>query len=110
MIIGIIDKCKLKVYERFKEDFLKVRIDLLKELLLFSNKGNVYKVLVFLMKNIIVGEILLEYFLGKLEKNEKIISLFLINFYEEELGIYVFIKKGMVKKILLKDFEGDCFR
>lgn len=108
--IGITDKCKLKAYERFKEDSLKVRTDSLKELLLFSNKGNVYKVPVFLMKNIITGEMPLEYFLGKLEKNEKIISLFSTNSYEEELGIYVFTKKGMVKKTLLKDFEGDYFK
>ena len=47
---------------------------------MFSNKGYVYKVPVFLMKNVINEEIPVEAFLGKLEKGEKIVSLVSIRF------------------------------
>ena len=108
--IGITDKNKFKSYGRIKEDPLKVKTNSLKELLIFSNKGYVYKVPVFLMKNVINEEIPVEAFLGKLEKGEKIVSLVSIDSYDEELGVYTFTKKGMVKKTLLKEFEGDYFK
>ncbi len=108
--LGITDKNKLKSYGRIKEDSLKVKTNSLKELLLFSNKGYVYKVPVFLMKNVINEEIPVEAFLGKLEKGEKIVSLVSIDSYDEELGVYTFTRKGMVKKTLLKEFEGEYFK
>lgn len=108
--LGITDKNKLKSFERIKEDSLKVKTNSLKELLMFSNKGYVYKVPVFLMKNVLNEEISVESFLGKLEKGEKIISLVSIDIYDDESGIYTFTKKGMVKKTQLKEFEGDFFR
>ena len=60
--LGITDKNKLKSYGRIKEDSLKVKTNSLKELLMFSNKGYVYKVPVFLMKNVINEEIPVEAF------------------------------------------------
>ena len=62
------------------------------------------------MKNVINEEIPVEVFLGKLEKGEKIISLVSIGCYDDKLGVYTFTKKGMVKKTLLKEFEGDFFK
>jgi topoisomerase-4 subunit A len=108
--LGITEKNKFKSYERIKEDSLKVKTNSLKELLMFSNRGFVYKVPVFLMKNVLREEMPLEAFLGKLEKGEKIVSLASINSYEDDLGVYTFTKKGMVKKTLLKEFEGDFFK
>lgn len=108
--IGITDKNKFKAYERIKEDFLKVKTNSLKELLVFSNTGYVYKVPVFLMKNLLKDEMPIESFLGKLEKGEKIISIASIDSYDDELGVYTFTKKGMVKKTSLKEFEGDFFK
>lgn len=108
--LGITEKNKFKSFERIKEDPLKVKTNSLKELLIFSNKGYVYKVPVFLMKNVLSGEISVESFLGKLEKGEKIVSLVSVDSYDEELGLYTFTKKGMVKKTLLKEFDGDFFK
>lgn len=109
--LGITDKNKFKAYDRIKDDPLKVRTNSLRELLMFSNKGYVYKVPVFLMKNILKEDISVESFLGKLEKGEKIISIASIEKYDdEELGVYTFTKKGMVKKTQLKEFEGDFFK
>ena len=108
--LGITDKNRLKAYGRIKEESLKVKTNSLKELLMFSNKGYVYKVPVFLIKNVMDEEMPVEAFLGKLEIGEKIISLVSIDSYYDDLGVYIFTKKGMVKKTLLKDFEGDFFK
>ena len=108
--LGITDKNRLKAYGRIKEESLKVKTNSLKELLMFSNKGYVYKVPVFLIKNVMDEEMPVEAFLGKLEIGEKIISLVSIDAYYDDLGVYIFTKKGMVKKTLLKDFEGDFFK
>ena len=108
--IGLTDKGMLKSYGRIKEEPLKTKTDSLKELLLFSNKGYAYKIPVFLMKAIINEEIKLEVFLGELEKDEKIIKLVSVNSFDENLCIYSFTKKGMVKKTLLKEFEGEYFK
>lgn len=108
--IGLTDKGMLKSYGRIKEEPLKTKTDSLKELLLFSNKGYVYKIPVFLMKAIINEEIKLEVFLCELEKDEKIIKLVSVNSFDENLCIYSFTKKGMVKKTLLKEFEGEYFK
>ena len=108
--LGITDKNKFKSYGRIKEDALKMKTNSLKELLIFSNKGYVYKVPVFLMKNVINEEIPVEALLGKLENGEKIVSLVSIDSYDEELGVYTFTKKGMVKKTALKEFEGEYFK
>lgn len=110
MNIGITDKKKFKASERVKEDALKTKTNSLKELLIFSNKGYVYKLPVFLMKNVLKQEIPIEVFIGKLEKGEKIVSLISIDVYDEEHGIYTFTKKGMVKKTQLKEFEGDYIK
>ncbi|WP_238918473.1 DNA topoisomerase IV subunit A [Clostridium sp. YIM B02555] len=109
--LGITDKKKFRAFERIKEDALKVKTNSLKEILMFSNKGFVYKVPAFLMKKVLKDEIEVEAFLGKLEKGEKIISLKSIDSYtDEDLAVYTFSKKGMIKKTLLKEFEGDFFK
>jgi Type IIA topoisomerase (DNA gyrase/topo II, topoisomerase IV), A subunit len=108
--LGITDKNKFKAYERIKEDPLKTKTNSLKEVLIFSNKGYVYKLPVFLMRKVIEEEIPVEVFLGKLEKGEKIVSLISIDVYDEENGIYTFTKKGMVKKTQLREFEGDYIK
>jgi topoisomerase IV subunit A len=108
--IGITDKNNFKAFERIKEDPLKTKTNSLKELLLFTNKGYVYKLPVFLMKNIMNEEISVEAFIGKLEKGEKIVSLISIDSYDEELAVYTFTKRGMIKKTLLKEFEGEYIK
>lgn len=105
--IGISEKGKVKSYEKIKEDPLKVKTNSLKELLVFTNKGYVYKVPVFLMKNVINNELNIENLIGSLQKNEKIIKIQSVDSYDEDLCVYSFTKKGMVKKTALKEFEGD---
>jgi len=42
-----------------------------------------------------------------LESAEKIVALFSIKEFREDLGMYLFTKKGFVKKTILKEFDGD---
>ena len=108
--IGVNEKGKLKSYAKVKEDYLKVKTDSLKELLIFTNKGNVYKVPVFLMKNVMTNDMSVEDFIGKLEKNEKVIRIASVGEYADDMAVYTFTKCGMVKKTLLKEFAGDYLK
>ncbi|MBW6408616.1 DNA topoisomerase IV subunit A [Clostridium weizhouense] len=105
--IGVTDKNTFKSYKKIKEDALKTRTNSLKYLALFTNKGNVYKIPVFLMKNIIENEVKVELYTGGLEKGEKVIKISTLYSYDEKLAVYSFSKKGLVKKTLLQEFEGD---
>ncbi len=75
--------------------------------MLFSNKGYIYKIPGFLLKNIMNGDIKLEVFTGELEKKEKIIRISSISSYDDNLALYSFSKKGLVKKTLLNEFKVD---
>ncbi len=105
--IGINDKNILKYYKTSKVDINRTKINSSKTLLLFSNKGYIYKIPGFLLKNIMNGDIKLEVFTGDLEKEEKIIRISSISSYDDNLALYSFSKKGLVKKTLLNEFKVD---
>ncbi|ACD51370.1 DNA topoisomerase IV subunit A [Clostridium botulinum] len=105
--IGINDKNILKYYKTSKVDINRTKINSSKTLLLFSNKGYIYKIPGFLLKNIMNGDIKLEVFTGELEKKEKIIRISSISSYNDNLALYSFSKKGLVKKTLLNEFKVD---
>ncbi|WP_315077643.1 DNA topoisomerase IV subunit A [uncultured Clostridium sp.] len=105
--IGINDKNILKYYKTSKVDITRTKINSSKTLLLFSNKGYIYKIPGFLLKNIMNGDIKLEVFTGELEKKEKIIRISSISSYDDNLALYSFSKKGLVKKTLLNEFKVD---
>ncbi len=105
--IGINDKNILKYYKTSKVDINRTKINSSKTLLLFSNKGYIYKIPGFLLKNIMNGDIKLEVFTGELEKKEKIIRISSISSYDDNLALYSFSKKGLVKKTLLNEFKVD---
>ncbi|AIY80968.1 DNA topoisomerase IV subunit A [Clostridium botulinum] len=105
--IGINDKNILKYYKTSKVDINRTKINSSKTLLLFSNKGYIYKIPGFLLKNIMNGDIKLEVFTGDLEKKEKIIRISSISSYDDNLALYSFSKKGLVKKTLLNEFKVD---
>ncbi|MBN1070223.1 DNA topoisomerase IV subunit A [Clostridium botulinum] len=105
--IGINDKNILKYYKTSKVDINRTKINSSKTLLLFSNKGYIYKIPGFLLKNIMNGDIKLEVFTGELEKKEKIIRISSISSYDDNLALYSFSKKGLVKKTLLNEFKLD---
>ncbi|AUO15604.1 DNA topoisomerase IV subunit A [Clostridium taeniosporum] len=105
--IGINDKNTLKSYKTHKVDKTRGRITSTNTLLLFSNKGALYKIPGFLLKNVMNEDIKLEVFTGKLEKKEKIIKISVVSSYDDNLAIYSFSKKGLVKKTLLSEFRAE---
>lgn len=108
--LGISEKGKLKSYNKIKEDFLKVKTSSTKELMIFTSVGLVYKVPVFMMKNLLNNDMSIELLIGKLGKNEKIVRIASIDSYAEDMCVYTFTRRGMVKKTLLKEFEGSFFK
>ena len=108
--LGISEKGKLKSYSKIKEDFLKVKTSSTKELMIFTNIGLVYKIPVFMMKNLLDGDMSIELLIGKLARNEKIVRIASIDSYDEDTCIYTFTRRGMVKKTLIKEFEGSFFK
>ncbi|MGL5648549.1 MAG: DNA topoisomerase IV subunit A [Clostridium sp.] len=90
-----------------RNDRLKVYTDNLSELLLFTDKGNMFKIKSFMLEKVIEEDIALNKIVDGLEKDENIIKLYSIKEYKEDLGVYAITKKGIIKKTSLKEFEGD---
>ncbi len=104
---GISEKGILKNFKTMKNDIFRAKTDSLSHLLVFTNLGRIFKLPVFLMKNLMDNEIDIQDFIGKLQKKERIISIISVKEYDEEKALYFFSKKGLVKKTNLKEFEGD---
>lgn len=106
--IGINNKGIIKAFNKIrKKDDLKVNTDTLSELLMFTNKGNVIKIPAFILRGVLEEEISLSTIIDDLEKNEKIIKLISVKDFSERKLIYMFSKKGMVKKTYLSEFDGN---
>ncbi len=107
--VGITAKGNLKAFAKAnKNDILKTSTDSKSELLMFTNKGNVLKVKSFILQEVIKEkEIPLTNLIDGLEKSEKVIALYSLKDYKEDLGVYTISKKGLVKKTTLKEFEGE---
>ena len=74
--------------------------------MLFTNKGNVYKIPTFLIKNVVESEIAISSLIDGYSKDEKIVDIYSLKSFEVG-AVYFFSKKGMVKKSLLKEYDGD---
>lgn len=106
--IGITAKGTVKGFNSVrKNDNLKIKTDSLSDILLFTNKGKVFKVQGFLLQGVTKGEIPLEKIVDNMEKGEKVIKLFSTKNFEENKFVYFFTKKGMVKKTALEEFDGS---
>ena len=104
--VGVTGKGKLKGFARAKSnDRLKVNTDSLSTLLLFTDKGNMYKVPAFLISNVVKEEIALENIVDGYSKKEKIIDIYSVKRFDEKKMVYFFTKKGMIKKTSLKEYD-----
>ena len=104
--VGITAKGTLKGFAKAKaNDRLKVTTDSLSTLLLFTSKGNMYKVPSFLISNVIKEEIALENIIEGYSKKEKIIDVYSIKKFDERSMVYFFTKKGMIKKTSLNEYD-----
>ena len=86
---------------------MKVNTDTASELLLFTDKGNVFKLPTFLIQNVTETEIPLEKVIEGYTSKEKIIDVYSLKSYDDNKLVYFFTKKGMIKKTLLKEYDGN---
>ena len=106
--LGVTGKGMLKLFARAnKRDSLKTTTDSTSDLLMFTNKGNVIKIKSFMIQNAVKNEVDIRNLVDDLKKNEKVISIVSVKEYDERFAVYHFSKKGLVKKTLLKDYEGN---
>lgn len=106
--IGITQKGSIKSFSRGRSnDRLKVNTDTASELLLFTDKGNVFKIPTFLIQNVTETEILLDTLIDGYTTKEKIIDIYSVKSYDEKRLVYFFTKKGMIKKTSLKEYDGS---
>lgn len=106
--VGVTSKGLLKGFAKAKAtDRIKVNTDSLSTLLLFTNKGNVYKIPSFLVSNVIKEDIPLESVIEGYSKTEKIIDIYSVKSFDERSMVYFFTKKGMIKKTSLKEYDGN---
>ena len=92
--VGITAKGTLKGFAKAKaNDRLKVTTDSLSTLLLFTSKGNMYKVPSFLISNVIKEEIALENIIEGYSKKEKIIDVYSIKKFEKEVWFISLLKR-----------------
>ncbi|MDY3360437.1 MAG: DNA topoisomerase IV subunit A, partial [Clostridium celatum] len=106
--VGVTSKGTLKGFSRAKSsDRLKVNTDSASTLLLFTNRGNVYKVPTFLITNVMKEEVSLQNIIEGYSKKEKIVDVYSIKNFDENNLVYFFTKKGMIKKTSLKEYDGN---
>ena len=106
--VGITQKGSIKSFSRGRSnDRLKVNTDTSSELLLFTDKGNVFKIPTFLIQNVTETEIPLDALIDGYTTKEKIIDIYSVKSYDEKRLVYFFTKKGMIKKTSLKEYEGN---
>ncbi|MBC5628930.1 DNA topoisomerase IV subunit A [Clostridium sp. NSJ-6] len=106
--VGITQKGSIKSFSRGRSnDRLKVNIDTASELLLFTDKGNVFKIPTFLIQNVTETEIQLDALIEGYTTKEKIIDIYSVKSYDEKRLVYFFTKKGMIKKTSLKEYDGN---
>ena len=106
--VRVTSKGTLKGFSRAKSsDRLKVNTDSASTLLLFTNRGNVYKVPTFLITNVMKEEVSLQNIIEGYSKKEKIVDVYSIKNFNENNLVYFFTKKGMIKKTSLKEYDGN---
>ena len=106
--IGMTAKGKVRGFQKAKkQDKLKVNTDSKSEILMFTNLGRVYKIPAFLLQGVDKAEIDLKTIIDDISKDEVVIQLYSLKKFEEDKVVYLFTKKGMIKKTYLKEFEGN---
>lgn len=106
--ISINSKGILKAYNKIKKnDDLKVATNTLEQILIFTSKGNMFKIPVFMLKVVVQKELNITKIIDGLDKNERIIKIASVKNFDSSDYVYAFSKKGMVKKTALNEFEGN---
>lgn len=105
--VGITAKGNLKAFSSKGKDSTKVNTDSKSEILMFTNKGNVIKIEAFMIQEAIKDEIEINSLISGLQKNERVISIFSVKDFSENLAVFTFTKRGFIKKTSLIEFKGS---
>ncbi|MEG2291679.1 MAG: DNA topoisomerase IV subunit A [Clostridium sp.] len=100
---GVVKACK----KARKTDKLKVNTDSKSEIIMFTNLGRVYKIPAFLLQGVNKEEINLKTIIDDISKGEVVIQVYSLKNFEDNKVVYLFTKKGMIKKTYLKEFDGS---
>ena len=105
---GINEKGIIKIYDGYKRDsYKKVKANSFSDILIFTNKGNVYKIKGFMVQGIKDGNLKLWDFVDSLNDDEKIIKVVEFTQYNDDDTFVFFTKSGMIKKTFIKEFLGN---
>lgn len=107
--VNINDKGVLRVFSRKpRRKGHLCQTDSLSTLLIFGSLGNVYKVSSNMIQNIDSNGIDLSKLVdGFCKDTEKIINIFSVKDFKEDIGVFFFSKNGYLKKTQLSEFDGD---
>ena len=106
--VKVAQKHSLKVMKlNNRNEKLKVNTDSTSKLLLFTNKGNVIKIDSLILSGIQDSLIKISSLVDNFDETEKIVGIFSIKQFIENMAVYQFTKCGFVKKTSLAEFDGD---
>lgn len=107
-ILGVNKKGHIKIYDGPSQDsYEKVSTNSLEHILLFTNKGNVYKFQSNMVQN--KKQLKLQDIVDNYNDEEvvvRVVSLSDDSYNREKVYVYTYTKNGLIRKSVLKEFEG----
>lgn len=116
------DNCELSIFSlninkngniikgnRKNKSSINVEVDSNKKLLMFLKNGEVIKINCNMLQNLDGKPVNIFDLLEKQEEKYEIINVLAFDFNDENWEVYYLTKFGLVKKTLLKEFQGDYF-
>lgn len=108
--LNISDDFKVKNSEKPFAKGINIKTDSSCKILIFDNKGLVYSLPSFMLQNIGEKDISLLDILDSNDSNIKILNVLSVNNFNEAIEMCFFTRLGMVKKTILKEFEGNSIK
>ncbi|GKU23530.1 DNA topoisomerase IV subunit A [Clostridium folliculivorans] len=106
-IVGVNKKGNMKIYKKaLKDVFMKTATLSNEQILIFTSKGNMYKIPSYLIQNI-SDEINIRMLVDGFSDDEVVLSLSSEKDFNDEKSVMFFTKNGLVKKTIMKEFEGN---
>ncbi|QAA31619.1 DNA topoisomerase IV subunit A [Clostridium manihotivorum] len=107
-VVGVNKKGNLKVYQKAARDaFMKTATVSNEQIMIFTSKGNVYKIPSYMIQNL-SEEINISLLVDGFEDSEEVISVYSEKDFNDKKSVIFFSKNGLVKKTLMKEFEGNA--
>lgn len=107
-IFGINSKGVFKFYNDTRGENRKFIKSPEEKILIFTDRGMVYCIDAFMLQNLEDKELSIENLVDNFETGkDRILNLISIKSFEEEIAVYFFSKRGLIKKTMLSDFEGN---